>query len=385
MSESRSALVAIGACFAVFQASILACSWDNPIWPKDKRSDTALFRFVIDGKAGYVDASGKVVVPAKFKVFGNHGYDDFFEGFASTDILRPSLIDSKGAAVEFAPLRISGFDRFSEGLIQATVTLGKVKKTGFADHRGRLVIPAKFDGADAFSEGLASVRLAGKLGYINHTGTLVIAPQFSLAESFSESAARVILADGPCNFVAYGPCGAANPNILGLGEYRQAHDTGYSRCQYAFIDRTGALLFPLRFPDALDFSEGVAAVGDGKHWGFINKAGVFEIPLRFDAVGSFSEGLARFRDGMKWGFIDRTGRIVIRAQYERADDFSAGTAVVGANQRVWFIDRQGSKLFSRDYSSASAFRLGLAHVADGQTSDYIDRVGRIVFSYAGRN
>jgi hypothetical protein len=37
-----------------------ACSWDNPIWPKNKRSGTPLFKYVIDGQAGYIDHPGYV-------------------------------------------------------------------------------------------------------------------------------------------------------------------------------------------------------------------------------------------------------------------------------------------------------------------------------------
>ena len=65
------------------------------------------------------------------------------------------------------------------------------------------------------------------------------------------------------------------------------------------------MLFSQRFPDAFDFTEGFAAVGDGKHWGFVDKTGVLRIPLTFDSVGSFSEGLARFRHEGSGGLSTR--------------------------------------------------------------------------------
>jgi hypothetical protein len=374
-------IILSGGAWVAIQAIIFACSWDNAIWPKDKRSDTPLFRFVIDGNAGYINASGQIVIPPTFPVFGNHGYDDFFEGVASMDILRPMLIDSLGAAIKFSPYDVSGFGHFSEGVIPASIGRGKLRKYGFVDHRGKLAIAATFDGANEFSERLAAVVVNGKYGYIDHAGDIVVAPRFNLAEPFSESAARVIL-DGPCNYVGYGPCAFFNPSILGFPEYRSGRDSHYTACQYTFIDRTGTPLFSQHFPDAFDFSEGLAAVGDGKRWGFIDRTGAFRIPLQFDFVGSFSDGLARFRRDGKWGFIDSAGRVVIPAQFDVADDFSSETAVVGTlRQRVWFIDKFGKKLFGMDYKSASPFRLGLAHVDNGEYLAYINRAGDRVFTY----
>jgi hypothetical protein len=379
MLPIKAALFA-GSLWIVFHTAV-ACSWDNPIWPKDRHSDTPLFRFVIDGKAGYIDASGKVIIPPQFRVFGNPGYDDFFEGVASTDTLRSNHIDSKGARINFAPYQVNGFVHFAEGLIPAAVVSGKTRKYGFVDHDGKLAIPATFDGVDSSSEGFAAVLLAGKRGYIYHSGTLVIPPRFNLTEKFSEGAARVI-AGGPCNFVGYGPCAFFNPSILGFPEYKSGRDARYGSCQYSFVDERGVPLFSQRFPDAFDFAEGLAAVGDGKHWGFIDQTGEVRIPLRFDAVGSFSEGLAKFRQGRKWGFIDRAGRVVIQAQYENAYDFSSEAAVVEESYaRVWFIDKSGNKLFGKDYKAASGFRLGLSHVTDGLTFAYIDRSGHAVFTY----
>src|ERR1700761_2885479 len=51
-------------------------------------------------------------------------------------------------------------------------------KWGFINTSGRLVIPADFDFAWGFSEGLASAWKDGKAGYIDESGKFVIPPQF---------------------------------------------------------------------------------------------------------------------------------------------------------------------------------------------------------------
>ena len=62
-------------------------------------------------------------------------------------------------------------------------------------HNGRVVIPAKYDDAWDFSEGLASVKINGKWGFIDKTDTMVIPAKYDYAWTFSNGKARVKLND----------------------------------------------------------------------------------------------------------------------------------------------------------------------------------------------
>ena len=57
-------------------------------------------------------------------------------------------------------------------------------KYGFISTSGELVIPATFEFAWRFSEGLASVWKDGRAGYIDESGKFVIPPQFDYARAF---------------------------------------------------------------------------------------------------------------------------------------------------------------------------------------------------------
>jgi hypothetical protein len=48
----------------------------------------------------------------------------------------------------------------------------KGDKWGYIDKKGKMVIPAVYDGADIFSEGLARVEVNGKWGYIDTKGNI---------------------------------------------------------------------------------------------------------------------------------------------------------------------------------------------------------------------
>lgn len=217
-------------------------------------------------KVGYIDKTGKVVIPAEYDTIGE----------------------------------------FSEGLADAE----KDGKWGFIDKTGKAVIPFQYswaeylwpDGSSStfrpfgeFHEGLATVLKDGKFGYIDKTGKEVIPRQYQTAMSFSEGLAAVEK-DG----------------------------------KWGFIDKTGKEVIPFQYNEISSFSEGLAAVlVSGKGWAFIDKTGKEVLSVPYDDVYSFSEGLAAVKEDGKWGYIDRTGKLVIPCKYEGgATPFSGGFAVV---------------------------------------------------------
>lgn len=89
--------------------------------------------------------------------------------------------DAAGNVV--VPAHFDAAGSFSEGL--AAVKSGK--KWGFIDHRGDVVIPISYDEVGPFSEGRAWVRNGKKVGYINPKGDYVIAPLYDYDPHYSMS------------------------------------------------------------------------------------------------------------------------------------------------------------------------------------------------------
>ena len=81
------------------------------------------------GKWGFIDKTGKVVIPPQF------------------DIVLC----------------------FSEGL----APIGMGGKWGFIDQTGKIVIPPQFDAVRWFSEGLAAIEMGGKWGFIDKKGRTI--------------------------------------------------------------------------------------------------------------------------------------------------------------------------------------------------------------------
>src|SRR2546426_190067 len=176
-------------------------------------------------------------------------------------------------------------------------TLYPVKQMGksaFIDKSGKIVIPAKFDEADRFSDGLAQVMINGQWAYIDQTGNVIIdlkdMPKIDLIHPFSEGMAGIIVDN-----------------------------------KFGAIDKTGKLVIKLQFDDAGRFSEGLSAVRSGGKWGYVDTSGHMVINPQFDDADYFSGGLARVAIGGKVGrmlitevgeirgkvgYIDKTGKYV---------------------------------------------------------------------------
>jgi len=367
-------LLALMASFAI------ACESDYPIWiPRTPGADP-LYRFVKNGRAGYIDQSGHIVIPPKLELEGN-SRSEFHDGLLEIGVFDGKYVDRTGEVVLDKGL-YRGWD-FSEGL---AVAMRKDENLwGYINTSGEFAITPRFEtGGDSyvwpFADGLAKIKVHGKYGYIDHSGKFVIPPQFPDGVNFHDGMARVVT-DGPCTYFPEGGCGFANPEKVG-GE-------STTSCRFTFTDKTGRVITTERFDNARDFSEGLAPVQIGKLWAFIDKTGRIDIPPRFEDAYPFHSGLARIRDHNWYGYADKSGNIVIRPQWTYAEDFSEDIAVAASTiGRYFYIDRQGKRAFPGEFTAASPFFKGLANVRfwlepgmKSWPSPYIVKTGRRVFTY----
>jgi hypothetical protein len=349
-------------------------------YQKDRRSDTALFRFEKDGHAGFIDAKGKIVIPPKFDI-GWFSEEDFVEGLSPARMGNNwGFIDGTGKwVIEPKYWRVQAF---SEGLAAVTYPLmGTGFPAAYIDKSGQAIIefPKGVSEAGPFSEGLAAVRMlgytsVGKLGYVDRSGASVVPYQLADGGPFHEGLAAVIF-DGKCYVEARdGSSRGTPPSVPATSSCGGVPSFITERCGEGFIDKTGKVVF--RFQSAREFSEGLAAVEKDGKWGFIDPQGRFQEPPTFEAAGSYKRGLAAAKRDGKWGYVDRAGTWIIQPQFEVAEEFSDDVALTNAG----YIDRAGNRVaVAKD---GTAFVQGLAHVAlGGGESGYINHLGKIVFRY----
>lgn len=179
----------------------------------------------------------------------------------------------------------------------------ETKKYGFKDNRGNIRIPARYDEARDFSEGLAAVKINGRWGFIDHHSAYVVEPQYRRAHSFREGRAWVrtgrhwILLKKNMSTVSPPSCVPVN----------DPEQDCYSQVR--------------------DFHSGLAAVKVKKQWGFINKnneyLSIYDRYKNFVGHACFDEVMDFIRnhalvckDGL-WGCLDRQGIIRIDLRYAK--------------------------------------------------------------------
>ena len=170
---------------------------------------------------------------------------------------------------------------------------------------GVVIIPAKYDIASSFSEGLSMVKLNGKYGFIDHNGNEVIPFRYNFAWNFSKDLAKV------------------------------KHNG-----KYGFINKIGKEVIPIKYDYAGDFCEGLAKVEHNGKWGFVDLTGNEVTPIKYDCVGDFCEGLAKVELNGKYGFIDKNGTEVFSIVYDDAEDFHNGKARAKLGGKVGWLYRK---------------------------------------------
>jgi WG containing repeat len=141
----------------------------------------ALYEIEVRDKTGFIDASGKVVIPPQLDAVRG----GFKEGF--TRVKKGDLWGFMDTTGRIMALKYEGADDFEEGRARVK---GK-KLWGYIDRSGAEVIPMAYDDAADFHEGLAKVKKNDKWGYINQRGQEVVPPQYKDADDFKEGLARV--------------------------------------------------------------------------------------------------------------------------------------------------------------------------------------------------
>lgn len=156
---------------------------------------------------GYIDKTGKMIVEPEF--FEAREFSEGLAAVLTNDSAGGVVVGEWGYINKRGQLVIkpifSEANSFSEGLAAVEVgrkdvlyeesgeTFRKVipGKWGYIDGTGKQVIPAQFELANSFSEGLAVVKVKDNCGYVNKIGKFVVQPQFSSCEDFAEGLAAI--------------------------------------------------------------------------------------------------------------------------------------------------------------------------------------------------
>lgn len=315
--------------------------------PDDLSAGSNLVSFVKNGKCGFIDTEGDVVIEPYFE--STHILFD--EGLAAASKGgKWGFINPEGEWV--VEPQYTFVSHFSEGLALVVVD----NKGGFIDRTGKMVIEPRYDKSDDFSDGLAGVLLDGQYGYIDKSGNMVLRTKQNLGP-FKEGRAGGYVDNSFCHIDKQG-------NPAGENRFDQLwsdYSEGLALVQWAgetwFVDTNDMLHFGHGYESAMPFREGIAPVlnkaADGKapYWTVINKSGetVCRVEGSPDVVYSYSSGLALVRVGGKFGYVNRDGKVVIEPSFDNAYSFfENGVARVTINGSDAYIDKRGKVIWKSE-------------------------------------
>jgi len=349
-----------------------------------------LARVRVNGKFGYIDQQGKVVIEEKFDDAHRfwYGFASVCEGTNKFSIDRegrpvPNLLaasgffskelsiasveggwvfkDRAGRVVTDPPIKGYSVGMSVPGASVARVYLGK--KDGLINREGK-ILPDRFDHIFGFKEGIAKVTDSGKAGFIDNKGNVLVAANLNHAEEYSDG--------------------------LSLVE---------KNGQMVYLDKKAKTAFQCEFVSCGPFSDGLAPVRTGSPTnskvGFIDANGRLVIEPRgeFITAQRFSEDLAVFRSTSgKYGYIDKRGAIVIQPVFIYASEFSEGLAEVveqgnashdagllRVHGKRGFINKQGRMVIQPQFDEVLVFKEGFVAVREGDEWGYINKNGKFIW------
>lgn len=318
-------------------------------------------QFEVDGKYGYIDRTGKIVIPAQW---------DYAEPFYHLNHIRAAVfrrtsptegeyavIDRDGNIVldykkcdRIDPEAFYGqyilvhYKQDDGQYVEVYTSDGKLVNTskwisaktageqyicvqdetglfGYRDLDKGFMIPCQYIEAHGFTNGLALVKGKNAKGedtffYINRMGENVISGDWDYAGDFSMDGYAAVFK------------GALSDQGLPF------------EGKYAFIDMEGRLICDYIWDEAHAFEEGLAPVASvdihgNKKWGFMDADGKLLNDEYWDQVEAFHAGVAVVfikradsEDG-QYGFIDQSGAYISVPQWDEAENMREGYAVVG--------------------------------------------------------
>jgi hypothetical protein len=354
--------------------------------------DEAKSSFDANGKCGFIDKTGKIVVEPKYKQIGY-----FSEGLAAVSeeadksTGKFGYIDQTGNMV-IEPKFISK-GAFSDGLAPVAERTGKnpnetfIVKYGYIDKTGKYVIEKKYEFLSGFGDGHAIVKNeTGQKVIIDKTGKEIKPVQTESAgntDYYYQNSIKSRFYEG-----------YAVENYSAMPAFNESLTMTYDRGKtipIGFTNTKGELeirLDPQTVGEIRPFAEGFAPIGwrvkeEEKltqifgaeavqgvfDWTYIDRKGNAKVPLEntFQDARPFAEGMAavkpRPNEKGNWGFINAEFKLVIPACFEKVSDFRGGLASVLIYN------------YPKEIKGCEAYDFGSNY---DERNAYIDKAGKII-------
>jgi hypothetical protein len=291
----------------------------------------------LDGKWGYIDKTGKEVIPNKYNIAK---YFSFGYAFVKLED-KWQIINQKG-------------EEFNYTILDKDLELLRLKvndKIAYIDKTAKLVTPLKYDKANELDKNIAFTQIGDKFGVVGKSGEIT-EPKYDKVFAVSEGF-RIVMQNDKYGYIDNETGKEITPieyyNALdfknGLAKV-QIYDEAYDEYMlWNYIDKTGKV----KYDEIEMFEEGLAAVKLNGKWGFIDTTGKEIIPSQYDEVEKYRKGLAAVKLNGKWGLINKTGKNVIPMKYDYTRYLGGEHIIVTLNEKYGVIDKNGKEVIPIKY------------------------------------
>jgi len=248
-----------------------------------------------NGKYGYMDATGKIVIELKFDDVNRYNDNAVYEN-------------------NLFPVKSGSY-------------------WGYCNLKGEIIIPCRFADANPFKGGLALVRL-----------TLETAPDFTKNMAFIDISGKQVTQHNVYDHNSFGDMPMVKDGLIAIREFKTN--------KWGFLDTKGKVAIPFIYNYAMPFSEGLSVVQKGSLFGYIDKSGKEVIGPQYLTASSFKENLAvvmKSTDSSTFYFIDKSGKITGSTKLELGGNlieetriaFYDGLCRFTKNGKTGLIDKTG--------------------------------------------
>lgn len=153
---------------------------------KKMENKNVIFPVLIDGKYGFINREGKLVIEPQFEWAWKSSEGLAPVRFSEDRKGKYGYIDTTGKLIIDTIYDWAGGFREGKGLIKFE------DKCGFIDKMGNYIIkPKSAESMGNFKDGYAQIKIKSKWGFINKKGDIVIEPKFDWVWAFDNGIARV--------------------------------------------------------------------------------------------------------------------------------------------------------------------------------------------------
>ena len=299
-----------------------------------KYSADSYIRATLKGKKGMIDSQNKIIIPFKYSKVGNpchtsNGYSiiwvekDGKLGIYNDDgkELQPCDIDKAYILTENNSIELSYTDCPSTDYIYIVRNglTGLISGSTF-----ETIIPCMYEYLSPIKTSKAFYKANGKWGIIDANNKTI---QLAIYDN--------VEIDGSTLSEQKMPSMAFQSNMY-------VRNNG----KVGMLKANGEDFIPVKYDSLGVYSDDMLVAKVGDKYGFLNEYGKETVPFIYPQAHDYSEGLAAVvNDNGKYLFIDKLGNVAIKPkEYDRVDNFLNGTCKVYRKDKVWEIDREGKKV-----------------------------------------